>query len=574
MSTTPTFPKPAHQKVEELVAWVTSGQLVLPDFQRDFVWEVDRTRKLLESTMAGYPIGSLLTLAVDANKMPIKSRPIEGAPTLPGANRLILDGQQRVTSFFRTLKGIGDSLTFVRLACFFDSSGKAILDPESVPWDDLIVVEPVARRKKDPVQDILDEQWHRDAGLFPLKDMMVGSKVDDFIDDVHQSLGIDKTEMRLARDRYLRTLLTYEVPTIKLPQETSIAAICSIFENINQYVVPLGPFEILTARFFNENVNLRDLWDEALQDHPILGDFDDLDGYAMLQAVCLRASKSAQKSDVLKLHATDINAHWKSVASGMAEALQMFRAESGVKSKAWLPYKMLAVVLAAVWQQVDSAKGATRGAIRDKLKQYFWCTVFTGNFDQGANSQAGADYVALTSWVAGSASGAPPEAVAKFSVLDQDLLAATVRRRALYRGVMALTLRRGAQDFHSGRVITEAELEQKLVDSHHVFPKNYLKTTTSQADPDLIMNRALIDKKTNQTILDRAPSAYLAPIQQARGSEFPALLDSHLLPSDPASGLANDDYDVFVQERLELVIAEIEAVTGQKVSRLSNTSSP
>jgi len=84
----------------------------------------------------------------------------------------------------------------------------------------------------------------------------------------------------------------------------------------------------------------------------------------------------------------------------------------------------------------------------------------------------------------------------------------------------------------------------------------------------LILNRALIDKETNQRIRARAPSIYLADIREVRGdSALNEILDSHLLPNEAGAGLFEDDYDRFLLSRLDRVVDQIEAVTHKEVSR-------
>jgi hypothetical protein len=341
--------------------------------------------------------------------------------------------------------------------------------------------------------------------------------------------------------------------------------------------VRLGPFELLTARFFPADVNLRTLWQEAQDRYAILSEYD-VSASQVLQAASLRARSSAQRSDVLKLEAADITEHWDGVVRGIAGALELIKGECGALASRLLPYSMVVVPMAAVWNLIENAKGAARGAGRKKLERYFWCTVFMTNFDQGANSQAGADYLALRKWLTDGSH--VPEAIGDFDLSTAQLAAATVSRRALYRGVMALTIRHGAKDFHLAQSLTRERLEERQIDAHHVFPKKWLADNYASDFPDddedaarplsaeLILNRALIDKETNRRIRARAPSAYLADIEEDLGeSTVRDILDSHLIDADRGSGLLKDDYEQFITERLELVAAEIEDVTGKELIR-------
>src|SRR4051794_36044016 len=93
--------------IEDLLADVEGRKLALPEFQRDFKWEPERTASLLSSIMARYPAGSLLMW--QPHEIALEVRSIADAPTLPHPAqpglpaRLVLDGQQRITALYRAL---------------------------------------------------------------------------------------------------------------------------------------------------------------------------------------------------------------------------------------------------------------------------------------------------------------------------------------------------------------------------------------------------------------------------------------------------------------------------------------
>ena len=81
------------------------GRTQLPDFQRGWVWDDDHVRSLLASISLGYPIGAVMMLRTGGETIRFRQRPLEGipAPATRDAERLILDGQQRITSLFQSL---------------------------------------------------------------------------------------------------------------------------------------------------------------------------------------------------------------------------------------------------------------------------------------------------------------------------------------------------------------------------------------------------------------------------------------------------------------------------------------
>ena len=100
------------------------------------------------------------------------------------------------------------------------------------------------------------------------------------------------------------------------------------------------------------------------------------------------------------------------------------------------------------------------------------------------------------------------------------------------------------------------------VDDHHIFPDNYLETHLDIKDPikrSCVLNRTLINRDTNRSIWFDAPSDYLEEIFDHFDHE--PILKSHLIPAGTDSPLLINDYEEFLNQRADLIYAEIEKVT-------------
>src|SRR5688572_3666495 len=111
---------------KSIVEQVTAGHLALPEFQRDFVWPTEASVEFLISVTKNYPVGALLFLE-NTSKPKFKEKPIEGAP-IPQAppKTLILDGQQRVTTLFQALTGVGDAIFYIDVKLWEESGGEDV----------------------------------------------------------------------------------------------------------------------------------------------------------------------------------------------------------------------------------------------------------------------------------------------------------------------------------------------------------------------------------------------------------------------------------------------------------------
>ncbi len=268
---------------------------------------------------------------------------------------------------------------------------------------------------------------------------------------------------------------------------------------------------------------------------------------------------------MLNLSADDIRQWWNPVAQGMAEGLRLLRDDCGVITKEWLPVYPLLVTLAAVYAKPGLPSGPAHATARQKLVRWFWCSVLGGKYESGPNSQAVKDYVEIRGWLAGKAA---PETVGLFRFDPQVLRDTTFRQRLLYKALVCVILNRRPRDFYTAKPLTADLLIERRVDDHHIFPAAYLdehypKITARLRDS--VLNRTLIDRKTNQSIGKRPPSEYLQDIRSAVKSQFDALLQSHLLPTQPESPLL-DEYDAFLQARQLAFWEEIKRLTGVEES--------
>src|SRR5579883_1813629 len=101
--------------LKNLLSEIHSRAMVLPDFQRDFVWEPGATQELIISIANNYPAGSILRVR-DAKRV-FAAREFEGAPVLGNQKHtfLVLDGQQRLTSLYQAFYGVGEHRYFIDL---------------------------------------------------------------------------------------------------------------------------------------------------------------------------------------------------------------------------------------------------------------------------------------------------------------------------------------------------------------------------------------------------------------------------------------------------------------------------
>ena len=100
-------------QIINILNYIDIGHMALPEFQRGYVWNRDQVRGLFDSMYRRHPVGSLLTWTTES-----RSAQFRGEGQLaPGVVKLLLDGQQRITSLYGVIQG--------RAPKFFDGNAQA-----------------------------------------------------------------------------------------------------------------------------------------------------------------------------------------------------------------------------------------------------------------------------------------------------------------------------------------------------------------------------------------------------------------------------------------------------------------
>jgi hypothetical protein len=541
----------------ELLDRIHTGDMVLPDFQRDFVWEPSATQALIVSIANNYPAGSILR--VRDRQRAFSSRVFECAPAATTEHTfLVLDGQQRLTSLYQVFYGVGEHRYYLDIRALIDG----------VDFEDAI---DYLRHSKSAVTRRAAFELQAEQLLLPLSVLNKGSTgFSRWASQVARTRTGDERDqledqLHELEDQWINRIDQYVFPVVTLSADTEPAALCTIFETLNRTGVKLSVFELLTARFWSHDLKLRELWEQARSDHPLIALFD-VDPYYVLMAIALASGKtpSCKRGDVLNLTAEQVTTWWQPVIEGLALSLTILHDDCWVLQPKWLPFNTMLSPMAAALARAGASKGVSVGAQREQIKRWFWCSAFSQAYEKSPNTQSGRDVGELIPWLSDPAAPAP-ENVRQFR-FNLDLLRdVTPRQRSLYRATICLILASGDRplDFHSRAVLNDQLLATNGIDDHHIFPAKFLEDRGFDTrQRDCVLNRCLIDSATNQRISCNAPSAYMAELRDEPGFPMQAVLSSHLIPHGPESGLWSDDYEQFLQQRLELLAAAIGQATG------------
>ncbi len=605
--------------LESLLQQCSAGKIQLPDFQRSWVWSIDRILGLIASVSSAFPIGALMTLESKSGNTLFARRPIQGADE--GALRatpaeLLLDGQQRLTALYQACyrHNIVENTTLKKGAWFYFDIAKS-LDPKCDREDAIFSIRSdrhiVDFFGKDIRLDLSSPELEYEHMMFPVNrafdwDQWQDGFVDYWKDDAKRAM------FREFKNSVLQNFKSYSVPVIKLDESTSSEAVCLVFEKVNTGGKALDAFELLTAMYAAKGFRLRDDWlgtasskglhttlmecgHAAEQKVGVLAKVSSTD---FLQAIALRHTKEvrnnsmlagisesslpavrASRQSLLDLPLTAYIKYRDEVEMGFKMVAKFLR-QQNIHKAIDVPYQTQLVPLAAIFSEFgDRAEHSTN---MNKIAHWFWCGIFGELYSSAVESRFAKDIVDVPLWLDG---GPEPSTVIDGVFRSERLIKIRTRLSAAYKGIHALLMREGAKDFRSGQGYDVTVFFDEAVDIHHIFPQKWCESHHIAPDVyDTVINKTPLSYRTNRIIGGVAPSKYLSRLEEGKinpqGKVVEPALDRALLDSYLASHcidptlLRTDDFSVFMDERRKALLNLISKATGHPVIEPLSGSDP
>ena len=580
------FTTPSYS-LKDLFSRAGRGELQLPDFQREYLWDVDRVRTLVTSVLRGYPVGSFLALDTRNTEQRFKPRPLEGVAVegvAPGL--LLLDGQQRLTSLYQAFKNDGEVHTVdylgrpIRRRFMVDVRVAVSADP--MPVEALFAVDEQGQVRSHFGPDVDGALNSREAyinnGVIPVS-MLLWTEGNDLLVDMAASTedGQLRDAVKHFVNQVMRGLPAYDVPVIRVDRETTQAGVGQIFAFANSAGVQMDVFELLTAVFASEDPSfvLAENWrdtEHKLREHPVL---DSVGRVEFLRALSLlltsrRGSARGHRGDILDISLEQYRAHAGEMLVGFLAAAR-FLEERRVVYADQVPYPAQLIPLAVILARLAEDSGALeREGAADRLNRWFWCGVFGELYGAHAPTiRIGLDVTEVTPWVRGDTDELP-RTVAEARFFESRLRTAGPDS-GIYRGLYSLLMARGARDWRTAELFTAETVEQLQPRFRQVFPTEYLAVTGAlEKDPQLVdsvLNRTPMGRRTDVVIERNEPKRYLPRLQSKsllEDDEFDAMLDGHEM--DPELLLASD-WEGFVADRRERFVGIIEYAMDRAAER-------
>src|SRR6266496_4829502 len=567
--------------VGSLVGMIESGELQLPEIQRRYVWRGPRVRDLVDSLYRGYPSGSILVWETEQD-IPTRKMGVDQGKTPFAGRKLLLDGQQRLTSLTAVLKGhqvaVRGRKKPIDILFNIDHPEGAptemieVLTDEDSPVLELDIDEEGADEGEDE-GDELDLQERLKLRTFvvaskamaQLPNWVSVSRVfsDDGDTEILKRAGIksfDDSRYKRYVERLgrLRAIRNYMYVMHVLERDYSYEEVAEIFVRVNSLGVKLRSSDLALAQITAKWRNSLKIF-QAFQQECTKAGFD-LDLGLHLKNLIAFATGQSRFLTVGSLSLEALQQAWKESCEGMRFALNFLKSNAGIDSPALLSSPFLMVTLAYFGHKRDYQLTPEES---ERLR--FWVLVANakGRYSRGSSETILDQDLAILK----QGAGAPElierlrQQVGRLDVVPEELEGRN-QRSALFKTMFLAFRSAGAKDWRSNLAIAHDHSgSQHKLQFHHIFPKAVLKGSCQPREADDIANLAFIGGKTNRAISDKPPVSYFPGLLEKAGqSTFAA----QCIPTDPAL-LDVPSYKAFLTKRRELVAQRINEFLGTQV---------
>ena len=341
----------------DIVDEVISGQVRIPEFQRSFIWQWEDVKRLMDSIVRGYPIGSMLLWTRPAKQETLSIGALKIEAPYTDAALWVVDGQQRLTSLVSSLHAQG--LTDPRFAIAYNLPRKTFVKPKA---------------NRTHVIDL--------PTIFNLQKLLKWF-----------SEHPESSEYLEEATRIAKAIREYSIPAYIVKQGDE-EILRDIFDRMNNYGKRLTRAEVFSALHegASDESSSRSLADISLSIDATYR-FGEIDENTIVSAILSRRGADVTRDIRLEFSKERTPSEFQNETSEQAyqagenalkKAVNFLQDEAGVPHFTFLAYRYLLVVLARFFSFYPHP--ISRNI--ELLKRWFWRAVVVGPTEFGTGTQA------------------------------------------------------------------------------------------------------------------------------------------------------------------------------------------
>lgn len=520
-------------RISTILDHIDSGYMALPEFQRGYVWNRDQVRGLFDSLYRRHPVGGLLVWATEAKTATHRG---DGA-LASGIVKLLLDGQQRITSLYGVIRG--------RPPKFFDGNTQAFAGLRfHLSTETFAFYQPV-KMQDDPL-------WIDVTGLMQAGNAGLGKFVAQLSAHPDHAPHVGTYAGRLSALLGI-TDIDLHIEEVAGSDKT-LDVVVDIFNRVNSGGTKLSKGDLALAKICAEWPEARDSMKTKLKEWTEAGYNFNLDW--LLRSVNTVLTGEAKFSYLHGKGALDIQDGLKRASKHIETSLNLIAGRLGLDHDQVFFGRFGVPIMV---RYMDQKNGPLDAAERDELLFWFAQAGMWGRFSGSTETVIDQDLAALEG----------PNGGLNALIEQLRLWHGSLRVEpghftgwslgARFYPVLYMLTRMGqARDWGTGLPLKASLLgKMSRLEVHHIFPKaqlykpKVLGEPFKRAEVNALANFCFLTKETNLRISDRLPEDYFPEIEKAN----PGALASQWIPMDPALWKI-ERYRDFLEARKELLAAE------------------
>lgn len=515
-------------KVSIILDHIDSGHMALPEFQRGYVWNRDQVRAFFDSLYRRHPVGGLLVWVAESKTAVHRG---DGLLTA-GVVKLLLDGQQRITSLYGVVRG--------RTPKFFDGNARAFTDLRlNLETEKFAFYQPV-KMKDNPLWIDVSELMKKGAeglGEFVSRlsqDPALAPKVGTYVSRLARLLAITEIDLNVE-----------EVTG----SDKTIDVVVDIFNRVNSGGTKLSKGDLALAKICADWPEARDTMKAKLAEWAKADYSFSLDW--LLRSVNTILTGEAKFQFLHDKNAEEIQHALSHANSQIDKCLNLIGGRLGLDHDRVFFSRFAVPVMV---RYLDQRNGTLSEQERDKLLFWFIEAGMWGRFSGSTESYIDQDLEAIS-----GDDGGLDKLLEQLRLWHGGLRVESGHFTgwslgARFYPVLYLLTRMGeARDWGTGLPLKSNLLgKMSQLEVHHIFPKAQLyKQKYKKPEVNALANFCFLTKETNLSISDRLPQEYFYKIEK----DHPGALESQWIPTNPELWKI-ENYPAFLEERKALLADE------------------
>ena len=508
-------------KVEQILNFIDSGDIALPEFQRGYVWNRNQVRGLFTSLYRGYPVGGFMTWNTAA-----EGAAARGGVSTDGTIKLLLDGQQRASSLYGVIRG--------RAPKFFEGNAASFTALYFNIVDETFEFYGPAKMKNDPAWiDVSALMLNGVGGL--VSTIQVLAAGDDaqfarYFGRVNAVAEIQRREMHIEE--------------VTGPDKT-IDVVVDIFNRVNSGGTKLSKGDLALAKVCAAWPEARQQFNDVLLEWKNAGFHFKLDW--LLRVVNAIVTGKAPFTSLAAVSPEEVRDGLALAKKYVSAWLDVISGRLGLDHDRVLFSKFGLVIMARLMHNEGGKLPDT--ATQSKMLAWYAHTGMWGRYAGSTESFLAQDLEIVDVKGVDGLLETIRQSRGDLTVRPSDFAGSTLGSR-FYPTLYMLTRTQGARDFGTGVALSASLLgHMSSLDVHHIFPKAQLYSRAYERhDVNAVANFCFLTKQTNISISAKDPAVYLPLIE----ANHPGALASQWVPTD--STLWDlDDFPAFLTARRELL---------------------